>query len=148
MFQGTGVALAAKVAYMGHDAVSGKITALQAFTPGSPGAPTLTVSKVLRSSNDGPVHVVGGVVAGRLLRKVNPEYPEIARIDHVGGAVLLHAIITREGKIRALFVLASPAPVLSEAAMDAVRHWIYTPYLLNGQPTEVDTTVNVNFNLN
>lgn len=148
-FRGTDVALSTTIAYLGHEAVSGKITALQAFTPGDPGTPALQRSPVVAAAPDQSViRVQGGVIAGHILTKISPEYPSYARRNHIGGTVLLHATITRQGKVRGLFVLASPHPVLSEAAMHAVRDWTYSPYLLNGQPTDVDTTITVNFNLN
>ena len=61
---------------------------------------------------------------------------------------MLSALITREGKVANLFALASPDPLLTQAAMEAVRKWTYTPYLLNGEATDVSTNITVNFNLN
>ena len=65
----------------------------------------------------------------------------------MGGTVVLHAIISKTGSIEQLNVVSGP-PMLVGAATDAVKQWRYKPYLLNGEPTEVDTTVIVNFNLN
>jgi protein TonB len=71
-------------------------------------------------------------------------YPPIAKAAHVQGAVILHAIISKQGTIENLQVVSGP-PMLTGSAMDAVRRWRYKPYLLNGEPTEVDTTITVNF---
>jgi protein TonB len=61
--------------------------------------------------------------------------------------VVLHAIISKQGTITSLQAISGP-DMLKGAALDAVRQWRYKPYLLNGEPTEVDTTITVNFNLN
>lgn len=95
----------------------------------------------------GPTRISGGVMAGQILSKTQPIYPPIARAAHVGGTVVLHAIIAKDGTIQKLAVESGP-PMLVGAATDAVRQWRYKPYLLNGEPTEVDTTITVNFNLN
>jgi protein TonB len=92
--------------------------------------------------------IPGIVVAGKIIRKDTPVYPEIAKQEHMGGTVILSAIISKEGTISSLDVIASPDRALSDSAVEAVKHWTYHPYLLNGQPTEVDTTITVNYNLN
>jgi TonB family protein len=94
----------------------------------------------------GPVRISGGVMAGQLLTKVNPVYPAEARANGVQGTVVLHAIIGRHGSVEKLTVVSGP-DALQAAALDAVRQWTYKPYLLNGQPVEVDTTIVVNLNL-
>lgn len=88
-----------------------------------------------------------GVHAGRKLEGENPQYPYSARQSHIAGTVVIKAIISKEGKITSTVVIASPDASLTEAALDAVRTWKYEPYLLNGQPTDVDTVIYVNFNL-
>jgi protein TonB len=92
----------------------------------------------------GPVRVSSGTVAGMILSRPDPVYPPIAKAAHVQGAVILHAIISKQGTIENLQVVSGP-PMLTGSAMDAVRRWRYKPYLLNGEPTEVDTTITVNF---
>ena len=62
------------------------------------------------------------------------------------GVVVLRAILSKEGDIESLEVISGP-PLLRQAAMDAVQRWKYRPYVLNGVPTEVRTTINVNFTL-
>ena len=63
------------------------------------------------------------------------------------GLVVLAAVIGKDGNIQSLKVLDSPSPILSQAAMDAVKQWKYRPYVLNGTPVEVDTQITVNFTL-
>jgi protein TonB len=84
-------------------------------------------------------------VAGNKLSGSNPVYPPIAKAAHVSGAVVLHAIISKSGTIENLEVISGPE-MLRNAATEAVRGWRYKPYILNGEPTEVETTVTVNFN--
>jgi len=83
---------------------------------------------------------------GDLIRKVQPIYPSIARTARIQGAVVLSAIISKEGTIENLHVL-SGHPLLSGAAIEAVRQWRYRPYVLNGEPVEVETQIIVNFSL-
>jgi protein TonB len=90
--------------------------------------------------------VSSGVMAGNLLVKTLPQYPAIPKAAHIQGTVVLQATISKSGSIQNLRVMSGP-PTLQQAAMDAVRSWRYKPYLLNGQPVEVETTINVVFNL-
>lgn len=83
---------------------------------------------------------------GLLLSKTAPVYPPLAELAHVSGTVLLRASISRTGTIEDLHVVDG-VPLLQQAAMDAVKTWRYRPYLVNGAPVEVDTTVSVIFTL-
>ena len=111
---------------------------------GTGSGPAIVVAK---PKPQGPARISGGVIAGNILVKTQPVYPPIARAAHQGGTVVLHAIISKSGSIMSLSVISGPA-MLQGAATDAVKTWRYKPYLLNGEPTEVDTTIMVNFNLN
>jgi periplasmic protein TonB len=86
------------------------------------------------------------VMDGYLLDKTVPQYPAIAKAARIQGTVVLQATIAKDGTIQNLRVINGP-PMLQQAAMDAVRSWRYKPYLLNGEPVEVETTVNVIFSL-
>lgn len=92
--------------------------------------------------------VSGGLMAGHIVTKASPIYPASAVRSHIGGTVVLSAVIGRDGRIRFLRPESAPDADLALAAIDAVRQWTYQPFLLNGEPTEVDTTITVNFNLN
>ena len=81
---------------------------------------------------------------GELLNKVEPVYPHIALVTGTKGDVRMHAIIAKDGTIQSLTVVSGP-PLLIAAARDAVRQWRYRPYLLNGQPVEVETFITVSF---
>jgi len=89
----------------------------------------------------------GSVQAALLVNKVTPVYPPLARQTRISGTVRLHAIISKSGSIQSLEVI-SGHPLLVRAAMDAVQQWRYKPTLLNGEPVEVDTTIDVIFSLN
>ena len=81
---------------------------------------------------------------GNLIHRVEPQYPAIARQIHLEGAVVLKAMISKEGNIEQLEVASGPG-LLAVAAKEAVRQWKYRPYFLNGQPIEVETQITVNF---
>jgi protein TonB len=93
------------------------------------------------------VRVSQGVIAGLLVRKVTPTYPQMAKIARVQGPVVLAAVIDKDGTIQNLHVLSTASPLLNQAAIDAVRQWKYKPYILNGEPVVVDTQITVNFTL-
>jgi periplasmic protein TonB len=92
------------------------------------------------------VRVSQGVTQGMVLHKVQPTYPPLARTARVQGSVVLAAVIGKDGAIQNLHVL-SGHPLLQQAALEAVKQWKYRPYILNGEPVEVDTQVTVNFTL-
>jgi periplasmic protein TonB len=81
---------------------------------------------------------------GNLIYRVQPTYPSLARAARVQGAVELRAIISKTGTIESL-VVVSGHPMLSRAAVEAVKQWRYRPYLLNNEPVEVETEITVNF---
>ncbi len=92
------------------------------------------------------VRVSSGVSSGLLIRKVSPTYPPLARQARIQGTVILQAEISKDGTIKNL-QLISGHPMLAPAAIEAVKQWRYKPYLLNGEPVEVETQVQVNFTL-
>ncbi|MGH9560172.1 MAG: energy transducer TonB [Terracidiphilus sp.] len=92
-------------------------------------------------------HVSSGVMTGLLIHKVLPAYPALARAMRQGGHVELQATISRGGTIENLRAISGPA-IFQQAALDAVKQWRYQPYLLNGQPVEVETTIEVDFAMN
>lgn len=145
-FHGTNVALDTRVSYEGKSAISGKIVALQSFDASKADMAMTHPEPV--AAQPLPPGAKAGVMAGKIIDKVQPTYPMMAKSSHRGGTVILHALISKQGTIIGLFPIASPDASLTEAAMDAVKKWKYQPYLLNGQPTEVDTTIHVSFNLN
>jgi TonB family protein len=92
------------------------------------------------------VDVAGEIAAGHLVSKVIPMYPSAAKLQGEQGTVILNGVIGKDGHFKKLQVVAGP-PMLQQAAIDAVRQWAYTPYMLGGQPVEVDTEINVVFSL-
>ena len=104
----------------------------------TPVHPSLTPSK--------PLAVSRGVSEGLLIHQIKPTYPHLAVITHTQGEVILQAVIGKDGSIQNLHVISGP-PLLIKAAMDAVQQWRYRPYLLNGEPVEVETQIRVNFTI-
>lgn len=102
---------------------------------------------VVHEEPKGPIVISKGVAEGMVLQRIIPRYPPIAVATKTQGTVILQAVITKNGTIDKLQVV-SGSPMLQQAALDAVSHWRYRPYLLNGQPVDVETTINVVFSLN
>jgi len=92
------------------------------------------------------IRISGGVTKGLLIQRTEPTYPTLARAARVQGDVILSAVIDTNGQIQNL-QLVSGHPMLVPAAIAAVKQWRYKPYLLNGQPVEVETTITVIFTL-
>ncbi len=92
------------------------------------------------------ITVGGNVQAAHLVNRVQPTYPPLARQTRISGTVKLHAIIGKNGAVEQLQVV-SGHPLLVQSALDAVRQWRYQPTLLNGEPVEVDTEIDVIFSL-
>ena len=84
------------------------------------------------------------MMEGNLIHRVEPQYPIIAKQIRLQGSVVLKAVISREGKIEQVEITSGPG-LLALAAKDAVQQWRYRPYLLNGDPVEVETQITVNF---
>ena len=101
---------------------------------------------VAHSESKGPVRVSSGVMSGLLIRKTIPSYPPIAKAMGIQGTVVLQATISKSGTIENLRVISGPA-VLQQAAVDAVKSWRYSPYLLSQDPVEVETSINVIFTI-
>jgi protein TonB len=92
------------------------------------------------------VRVSQGVTAGLLVRRIQPVYPPLARQARIQGSVLLQAEISKDGSIQNLRLI-SGHPMLAPSAIEAVKQWKYRPYILNGEPVEVETQITVNFTL-
>jgi protein TonB len=119
------------VADQGHSGIAPVVTSVPVSMPGI--APKRLV-------------VSQGVSQGMLLKQVKPSYPPLARERHLEGAVILKAVIGRNGAVHDLKAISGPA-VLAHSAISAVKQWQYRPYMLNGQPVEVETFITVNFKL-
>lgn len=100
----------------------------------------------MRQVPQGPAHISSGVAAGLLIQKTIPNYPSIAKAAGSQGTVTLQAVISKSGTIENLRVVTGPA-MLQQAAIDAVKQWRYRPYMLDGEPVEVETTISVIFSL-
>ncbi|MDR3799813.1 MAG: TonB family protein [Terracidiphilus sp.] len=134
----------------GEDTDIGDRTVVDVSSMGAPGLDNPLrgqhVQTVVQASQP-PRHISSGVMEGMLIRRVIPSYPPMARATRTAGRVELQATISRTGTIENLRVV-SGSQLLVQAAIDAVTQWRYRPYLLNGEPVEVETTINVDFTLN
>ncbi len=92
----------------------------------------------------GPVRVSAGVMAGQVLTKATPKYPQEAKDGKISGAVVLKAVVDEAGLVKDLSVVSGPE-ALRQSSLDAVKQWTYKPYLLNGKPVAVETTVTVTY---
>jgi protein TonB len=92
------------------------------------------------------VQISQQVSQGLLLHRVQPIYPDVARRNHIQGTVVLQAVINKNGRISNLKAISGPQE-LTAAAIGAVEQWRYRPYLLQGEPIEVQTEIKVNFEL-
>jgi protein TonB len=91
-----------------------------------------------------PVRQGGNVQASRLIRRINPAYPELAKRARVSGMVILEVVVDELGNVEEIEIIRGH-PLLNQAAVEAVRQWKYSPTLLNGEPVSVIATVTVNF---
>jgi TonB family protein len=121
-------------------------TCASAVALGLHGDATAQVAGSDNSSRPKQLSIREDVMAGNLINKVLPVYPEDARKSKIEGTVVLDAIISKEGIVENLTVVSGPKE-LQESSLDAVRQWKYKPYLLNGDPIEVKTTVKLVYTL-
>ena len=104
----------------------------------------------LASSENSPkpvlqtMNVSQGVSQGLILKKVQPIYPRAALTMHIEGAVQLSATISKTGDVTGVKVISGDAR-LATAAVEAVKQWKYKPYLLDGEPIDIQTTITLNF---
>jgi periplasmic protein TonB len=122
------------------------------------GIPGVALSDVLRSKGTAPVlasttapapkrtRVPARIAEANLVYDVAPKYPPEAGRERIEGTVVLMAVIGKDGTVRDVQV-ESGLPVLAQAAIEAVKQWRYRPYLLNGEPVEIDSQITINFNL-
>jgi len=132
---------------------------VQGAVPGGPGdgipisllngtapPPLIKPVEVVKPAPPARIAVGGQVLAAKLIHRVVPVYPPLARQARVSGVVRLLGVVAKDGTIQKL-ELVSGHPLLSGAALEAVRQWIYKPTLLNGQPVEVQAPIDVIFTL-
>jgi protein TonB len=152
---------------MGQQIIAPRVIPARLYEPSIPEPPVMTSAatwdegpssgdkNVFPGIGPGPIvrpqaqtraRISQGVMEGLLIRRVLPQYPALAHAMGVEGTVILQASISKSGTIENLRVVSGPQ-LLQQAALDAVSQWLYRPYLLNGEPVEVETTVNVVFTL-
>ena len=142
-FRGKPVAMELSISFGPPKAIAGTVIELKGIEPNDTHLPPLDAHEPT------PEHesLASGVTAGMKLRGDSPTYPYSAKNAHIQGTVLVAAVVSKQGTLNSLTVIASPSPSLSYAAVEALKTWTYKPYILNGNPTEVDTQVIINFYL-
>jgi protein TonB len=113
------------------------------FPSSTASAPRVVAASKLES---GPIRVSAGVAAGRLLVSIRPIYPAIAKSAHIQGTVVVEATISKTGTVENARAISGPS-MLVQAAIAAIAQARYQPYKLNGEPVEVETTINIVFTL-
>lgn len=111
--------------------------------------PALVMLAAFAVAQDSPpkhLRVSSGVAETLIKHKVTPQYPRKAREQGIQGDVILQATIDTKGNLVNLKAVQGD-PILVEAAVDAVKKWRYRPYILNGEPVDVDTTIKIQFHL-
>jgi TonB family protein len=104
----------------------------------SPAAETATPTRI---------HVKPEIMSKQKIAGDNPVYPQEAKAKKIQGTVVLAVTIGKDGEVEEIHVVKTPDKMLAKSALDAVHTWRWRPYLLNGNPIEVETTVNVTYNL-
>jgi TonB family protein len=132
------------VFYGERELLSAQLDSVAALDPSDP-ALTPPPDALLVKRQD--IKIGAEVLAGKLIKHMQPSYPAGAKLAHISGTVVLEATIGKDGKIHDPRVIVSPSPMLTAPAVEAVSQWEYKPYLLNGEPVEVETTINVIFRL-
>jgi protein TonB len=120
----------------GQNGVIDSLTGMTAPPPPAPAKP----------ATPGRIKEGGVVEAANLIYGPKPDYPQLAKLARIQGTVRLEALIATDGTIKHLRI-KSGHPLLVKAALEAVERWRYRPTLLNGQPVEVETEIEVNFAL-
>lgn len=132
------------IVYGKRELFSANVDSITTISPSDPALIPPTDATVVKSDK---VNIAATVMTGLLVKKQPPIYPPDAKDARISGIVLLQGTIGKDGIIRDLRVILSPSHLLSESALQAVSHWEYKPYLLNGEPVEVETTVTVIYTL-
>lgn len=125
--------------------LSAKVSEISSLAPGDPALRPPADARIAKS--DHRVELATGLTAGMLVRKQPLVYPQDAKDARVSGTVVLRAVIGRDGGIHELSVVSTPWPSLAASALWSVSRWQYKPYLLNGEPVEVETTINAIFSI-
>ncbi len=116
----------------------------QAPTPPPPQPPPVQEPP---KRQEGPLRQSSGVQSAKCVSCPRPQYPSIARQAHIQGTVVLQATIAKDGTVQHLQAVSSANPLLTQAALEAVKKWVYVPTILNQEPVEVITEITVNFSL-
>jgi TonB family protein len=141
LFRGHVVARDIRLLFLGNLSLSVHIDTIESMKESDLPTMPASASPVTRR-----VQVLEGESGSNAVKKVMPEYPFAARSTGVQGIVVISAVVSKDGHIQEAHVMAGPSQ-LQESAVKAVRQWVYRPYLVDGEAVEVDTQINVVYNL-
>lgn len=137
-FQKINIALDNNLSYGDQMAIQGHIEGVEAYDPAAQPLEMATVQVSLD-------HDPGIDPASHVVKSVVPDYPVASKAQHTSGPVVLTGLIGKQGNISSLDVVTTPDSLLTASALDAVKKWRYKPYLLNGEPIEMDAIITVNY---
>lgn len=141
-FRGHEIPMTVTLSYQGKTSLSLHVTELDELQPRT----SASITNTDRPSNS-KAHLSADFMAGNIVKHKDPKYPIEAKVKKISGTVVLIALIAPEGNITGVDVIASPHPLLSKSAVDAVQKWKYRPYILDGKPVAVDTTIFIKYDI-
>ena len=145
-FGPTRVALDVQVSYLGRQAITGKVEALEAFHPATSPVVLDRAATPAASESANAGGASGAVIPARRLKGADLSFPQVAREHGIAGKVILAVHITNAGDVGAVLPIASVDPILANTSMEAVKTWTFAPATLNGKPVPTDMTLSVSFN--
>ena len=151
-FQGRMIAQRIQVSYKGKLFLKTHLEKVDILDPVNQAnfIPPASAQRITALKPEAPIYkiaVSSGVAQANLISKEEPIYPAEAKAKHIEGVVVLAATINQEGHVAQVHPVSSPDDSLTTAATEAVRRWVYKPYLLNGKVVAVDTQINISFQL-
>jgi protein TonB len=145
-FQGHYIAQDLQILYSSKESLTAHLDSIESLTTIDEAVFAPPSNAIPRSITSGVKIVTGATSVGFLIKKVDPIYPQSALIYHASGTVVIQTTIGKDGHTHDLHAISGPSE-LQQAALDAVKQWVYRPYLLNNEPVEVQTTVSIVFDI-
>ena len=141
-FRGHEIPMSITLSYQGKISLSLHVTELDELQPKT----STSIANINKSSTP-RTQIPVEVMTGNLIKHKNPKFPFEAKLRKIDGTVVLTALIAPDGNTTGIDVIASPHSLLSKSSVDAVQKWKYRPYILNGKPSAVETTILVNYSI-
>jgi TonB family protein len=146
-FQGRYIGLETSVGVNQHALLKIKVVSLTELSANDEQALKPAVALLANDEGIGTLPVESAVLAGHRLGGSDPVYPAYSKQHRDSGVVIISTTIDKTGHVKDLKVLESPSAELTASTLQTVKNWTYTPYLLNGEAVEVQTTIDVIFRI-